>query len=478
MPAARHAAAACEVFERTTRRYTKPSFGIDETVIDGQRIDVYEDIVWQRPFCRLLHFRREIGRNRIEDDPKILLIAPMSGHYASLLRGTVQALLPNHDVYITDWQDARSIPLSAGSFDLDIYIDYLLKIFAYFEGDVHAFAICQPAVPVLAAVSLLEEDNNPNAPRSVILAGGPVDTRINPTVVNELAEQRGVGWFARNVITTVPWPNLGYGRSVYPGFLQLTGFMTMNLDRHWEAHSDLFMHLVEGDGDSAEKHREFYDEYLAVMDLCADFYLQTIDTVFVRHALPKGDMTHRGRPVRPDQIRRPAMMTIEGEKDDITGIGQCAAAHDLAINIPDAKRDHYVCPGVGHYGVFNGSRFRSQIAPRIARFVRQHDKRRGSVCGTLSPNKEGFDRRFRETLSDEDLASLAFTFSPANDTSKVLVTKKDSARPKDECALFPLSGFAAAPFGWWAMTGNLMFRGILGANQRQLHRVRNRDSDS
>jgi poly(3-hydroxybutyrate) depolymerase len=293
----------------------------------------------------------------------------MSGHYATLLRGTVEAFLPNHDVYITDWLDARMVPLSQGTFDLDDYIDYVVSILHFLGGDTHVIAVCQPSVPVLAAVASMEAAGDPDVPRSMVLMGGPIDTRVNPTGVNKLAEARGTDWFRRHVITKVPFPHPGFMRDVYPGFLQLHGFVSMNLDRHIEAHRKLFYNLVAGDGDSAQKHREFYDEYLAVMDLDAEFYLQTVDTVFVRHALPKGRMTHRGRPVEPEKIKRVALMTVEGEHDDISGVGQTHAAHRLCAGIPDSRKVHWLQPDVGHYGVFNGSRFRSEIAPRIADFV-------------------------------------------------------------------------------------------------------------
>lgn len=383
-PVGRQAVAACEVFERSTRRYEKPEFHISETVIGGAKVAVGEEVVWQKPFCRLVHFTRDIPAERAERDPRVLLVAPMSGHYATLLRGTVETLLPDHEVYITDWQDPRDIPLAAGGFDLDDYVDYIRDIIRHLDGDVHVFAVCQPSVPVLAAIALMEAEGDEQVPQSLVLAGGPVDTRISPTVVNTLAEERGMQWFRNNVITTVPWPAIGYGRAVYPGFLQLTGFMTMNLDRHMHAHKDLFLHMVHGDGDSAEKHREFYDEYLAVMDLTAEFYLQTIDTVFVRHALPKGEMMHRGVRVDLGAIRRVAIMTIEGEKDDITGLGQCRAALDLAANLPASMKLHYECAGVGHYGIFNGSRFRNDIAPRIAQFMRMHDPR-GALIPVVEP---------------------------------------------------------------------------------------------
>ncbi len=373
----RGTSAACEVFERTTRRYPKPEFGIDETVVDGRTVGVTEEVLWERPYGRLVHFKRGVSAAKAKRDPNILLVAPMSGHYATLLRGTVESFLPDHEVFITDWTDARDVSLSQGNFTLDCYIDYIKELCAFFEGDVHLAAVCQPAVPVLAAVARLEAEQSDTRPDSVILMGGPIDTRISPTVVNLLAEKRGTEWFRRNVVTTVPWPYPGCGRRVYPGFLQLTGFMTMNLDRHIKAHKDLFLNLVKGDGDSADKHREFYDEYLAVMDLDAEFYLQTVDTVFVNHALPKGEMTHRGEPVDLRAIHRVPIMTIEGEKDDITGRGQCAAALDLCTNLASSKKEHYEQPQVGHYGIFNGSRFRNAILPRIGAFVRKHERRRG-----------------------------------------------------------------------------------------------------
>ena len=372
----RSAAAACKVFERTTRRYDKPVFGITSTIVDGEKLAVNEEVVWQRPFCKLIRFKRAQPASGVElDHPRLLLVAPMSGHYATLLRGTVETFLPDHDVYITDWQNARDVPQSAGSFDLDDYVDTVADIFRHFEGDVHVFAVCQPAVPVLAAIADMEAAGDPCVPHSMIIAGGPIDTRRSPTAVNRLAQEKGTEWFRSNVISTVPWPSQGYGRSVYPGFLQLTGFMTMNLDRHMNAHKDLFLHLVHGDGDGVEKHREFYDEYLAVMDLTAEFYLETIASVFVEHRLPRGAMRHRNRKVDLGAIRNVALMTIEGENDDITGKGQCSAALDLCANIPATKKEHFECPKVGHYGVFNGSRFRSEIAPRMGAFLRRYDPR-------------------------------------------------------------------------------------------------------
>jgi poly(3-hydroxybutyrate) depolymerase len=362
-------AAACELFERSTRRYRRPEWRISSTLVGGERVPVVPKVIWQRPFCRLLHFERTFERTPQRPQPRLLIVAPLSGHYPTLLRGTVEAFLPNHEVYITDWVDARTVPVTDGPFDLDDYIDYLISMLHALGGDVHVIAVCQPSVPVLAAAALMEADDDPYLPTSMVLMGGPIDTRVNPTVVNQLAQQRGTDWFRRHVITKVPFPNPGFMRDVYPGFLQLNGFMSMNLDRHIEAHKQLFMHLVRGDGDSAAKHKEFYDEYLAVMDLAAEYYLQTVETVFVRHDLPNGRMTHRGRPVDPRRIRQVALLTIEGEHDDISGVGQTEAAHRLCSSIPADRHAHWLQPGVGHYGVFNGSRFRAEIAPRIADFV-------------------------------------------------------------------------------------------------------------
>src|SRR6188768_80716 len=357
--AGKAAAAAFELFERTTRRYSQPEWGIESTLVGGERVPVHIVPVWERPFCRLLHFERAFDHAPKRPQPKLLIVAPMSGHYATLLRGTVEAFLPNHDVYITEWVDARMVPMTEGRFDLDDYIDYVISMLHTLGGDTHVIAVCQPSVPVLAAVAVMEADKDPNVPRSMTLMGGPIDTRINSNAVNRLAEGRGIEWFRRHVITKVPFPHPGFMRDVYPGFVQLNGFVTMNLDRHIEAHQNLFMHLVKGDGDSAQKHREFYDEYLAVMDLAAEFYLQTVDTVFIRHALPKGEMMHRDRRVDPAAIKRVALMTVEGENDDISSVGQTEAAHALCVNIPAEDKVHYMQPAVGHYGVFNGSRFRA-----------------------------------------------------------------------------------------------------------------------
>jgi poly(3-hydroxybutyrate) depolymerase len=372
-PWGRSIAATAELLERTTRRYGKPHFDLTTTTVDWNTVDVTEKIVWSRPFCNLINFQRVLPAGR-RQDPKLLIVAPMSGHYATLLRGTVEAMLPHADVYITDWIDARMVPVAEGKFDLDDYIDYVIDMLHALGPDTHVIAVCQPSVPVLAAVSIMEARGDRFVPSTMTLMGGPIDTRRNPTAVNILAKQRGTQWFRDNVIMQVPWPNPGFMREVYPGFLQLSGFMGMNLDRHIIAHKDFFMHLVKNDGDSAVKHREFYDEYLAVMDLTAEFYLQTVETVFVRHALPKGEMKHRGEPVDPAAIRNVALLTVEGENDDISGVGQTQAAHNLCVNIPADMRAHYLQPAVGHYGVFNGSRFRSEIVPRIVDFITSYGR--------------------------------------------------------------------------------------------------------
>jgi poly(3-hydroxybutyrate) depolymerase len=360
--------AGTELFERITRRYGKPAFGLNEIYVDGAGYPVLQDVVWTKPFCNLLRFVR-LGFPNGVNQPKLLVVAPMSGHYATLLRGTVETFLPHFDVYTTDWADARKVPLAVGSFDLDDYIDYLREILNHLGPGAHAIAVCQPAPPLLAAVALMEADDDRSVPASITLMGGPVDTRRSPTEVNKLAEKRGVEWFRRNCLHTVPFPYPGFGREVYPGFLQLSGFMAMNFDRHVTAHLDMFKHLVAGDEDPADKHRGFYDEYLSVMDLAAEYYMQTVETVFVRHALPKGEMTHRGQLVDLTAIRSVGLLTVEGENDDISGVGQTYAANELCVNIPESRKQYYLAEGVGHYGVFNGSRFRKQIAPRIREFI-------------------------------------------------------------------------------------------------------------
>ena len=361
-------AASSEMFERMTRRYGKPRFLLDSTEIEGRAVAVAEEIVWDRPFCRLIRFRRDLPEGAAQ--PRLLIVAPMSGHYATLLRGTVEAFLPHYDVFITDWTNARMVP-SRERFDLSTYIDYLIAICQALKLDglpLHTVGVCQPAVPLIAAVALMEADHDPRAPTTMTLMGGPIDTRRSPTAVNKLAEERGSKWFADNCIQTVPYPYAGFGRRVYPGYLQLSGFMAMNMDRHVDAHREMYNHLVRGDGEASEKQRDFYDEYLAVMDLTSEFYLQTIDAVFVEHLLPKGKLTHWNKQVDLAAIRTTGLMTVEGERDDISGIGQTHAAHDLCSNLPAERKTHHLQKEVGHYGVFNGSRFRRDIVPRMVEF--------------------------------------------------------------------------------------------------------------
>jgi len=357
-------AAGAEIVARMTRDYGKPAFGLATTEIDGRTVAVNEEILLRKPFCQLLRFHRDTPRR----SPKVLLVAPMSGHYATLLRGTVEALLPDHDVHVTDWTDAREVPLAQGNFDLDDYIDYIVEFCRYLGPDLHVIAVCQPSVPVMAAASLMAQARDPRQPRSLTLMGGPIDTRRSPTVPNDLAMRNSMMWFRQNVITTVPFHYPGALRRVYPGFLQLTSFISMNLDRHVNAHVRQFEHLVKGDDDSAEGHRRFYDEYLAVMDLTAEYYLQTIQVVFKEHLLPRGAWASRGRPIDPSAIET-ALMTVEGELDDISGIGQTKAAHILTPHIPGARHVHWEQPRVGHYGIFNGRKWREQIMPRVRDFI-------------------------------------------------------------------------------------------------------------
>ncbi|MBT4932120.1 MAG: polyhydroxyalkanoate depolymerase [Rhodospirillaceae bacterium] len=370
-PIGRSMAASFEVFNRMTRRYGKPTWDIETTTVNGKSVDVEIDIQLCTRFCDLIHFRRDLPESKNRKDPKVLIVAPLSGHYATLLRGTVEAMLPEHDVYVTDWRDARMVPLSLGPFDLDDHIDLMIDFMRYLGPDVNVIAVCQPAVSVLAAVALMAAEKDPMQPHSIVLMGGPIDTRENPTKVNKHAETKDLSWFENSVISRVPFPLAGAMRKVYPGFVQLTGFMTMNLDRHMKAHVGLYNHLVEGDGDSADQHREFYDEYLSVMDLPGEFFLQTIETVFKEHSLPKGTMKHRETIVDPSKIRKTALMTVEGEKDDICGIGQTSAAHKLCSNLSDDKKLRHIQMGAGHYGVFNGRRWKTEIQPLIAGFIRK-----------------------------------------------------------------------------------------------------------
>ena len=362
-------AASLEVFAHASAPRGKPEFGIDKVQVGKKQVAVHEDVLLRKPFGQLKHFRRE----GVEEAPSLLIVAPMSGHYATLLRGTVQRLLPTHDVYITDWRDAKLVSLKDGSFDLDDYIDYLvefLELIGKRTGErPHLLAVCQPAVPAFAATAIMNADGNRWRPKTLTMMGGPIDTREAPTAVNTLATQRPHAWFQNNVIATVPMIYPGSGRKVYPGFLQLAGFMTMNLGSHLISHWEMFKHLVVGDEESAEATRAFYDEYRSVCDMTAEFYLQTIDAVFQRHLLPKGRMKHRGRKVDPGAIRDTALLAIEGERDDISGIGQTKAALDITPNLAASKKKYLLAKDVGHYGIFNGRKWRERIAPVVEGFI-------------------------------------------------------------------------------------------------------------
>jgi poly(3-hydroxybutyrate) depolymerase len=366
-------AASLEVFTHASAPRGKPEFGIETVRIGRKDVAVQEEIALRKPFGQLKHFVRE----GIEVGPAVLVVAPMSGHYATLLRGTVERLLPKHDVYITDWRDAKLVPLKDGTFDLDDYIDYLiefLELIGKRTGErPHLLAVCQPAVPAFAATALMAADKNRWRPKTLTMMGGPIDTRKAPTAVNTLATQRPFGWFENNVIATVPMIYPGSGRKVYPGFLQLAGFMTMNLGSHLISHWEMFKHLVVGDEESADATRDFYDEYRSVCDMTAEFYLQTVDVVFQRHLLPDGKLMHRDRRVDPEAIRDIALLAVEGERDDISGIGQTKAALDITTELPAAKKEYFLARDVGHYGIFNGRKWRERIAPVVERFIAAND---------------------------------------------------------------------------------------------------------
>jgi poly(3-hydroxybutyrate) depolymerase len=367
-------ASALDVFAHASAPRGKPHFGLETTIVGGRTVRVREEIALRKPFGQLKHFVRE----GVEGGPRLLIVAPMSGHYATLLRGTVERMLPGHDVWITDWRDAKLVPLEEGRFDLDDYIDYLIEFLEHIgspdgNGRPHMLAVCQPAVPCYAAAALMSADGNPARPRTLTMMGGPIDTRMAPTAVNSVATQRPHSWFQQNVIASVPYTYPGAGRAVYPGFLQLAGFMAMNLGDHLTGHWEMFRHLVQGDGEGAEASKQFYEEYRSVCDMTAEFYLQTVDVVFQRHSLPKGELMHRGRRVDPAAIADVAILAIEGERDDISGIGQTRAALDISTGLPKAMKRYHLAKGVGHYGIFNGSKWRERIAPVVEKWVAAHD---------------------------------------------------------------------------------------------------------
>jgi len=362
-------AAGLEVFANAAAPHGKPHFGIRSVEVEGKTVAVHEEVILRKPFGQLKRFVRE----GVEDGPRLLIVAPMSGHYATLLRGTVERMIPGHDVYATDWRDAKLAPLSEGSFDLDDYVDYLIEFMAAIGTSTgerpHVIAVCQPAVPAFAATALMNADKHEWRPKTLTMMGGPIDTRKKPTAVDTLATERPLSWFRQNVIATVPSIYPGSGRKVYPGFLQLAGFMTMNLGDHLVSHWEMFKHLVQGDDESADTTQKFYDEYRSVCDMTSEFYLQTVEVVFQRHLLPKGKMMHRGRKVDPKAITDTALLAIEGERDDISGIGQTKAALGLAPKLPDAKKKYFLAEDVGHYGIFNGRKWRERIAPVVEDWI-------------------------------------------------------------------------------------------------------------
>jgi poly(3-hydroxybutyrate) depolymerase len=359
------ALAACRVFELSEVTHRRPPWRIESVMVEGEPRAVVEQVIAATPFASLLRLRKP----EVRQQPKLLIAAPMSGHFATLLRDTVRTALQDHDVYVTDWHNVRDVPAGAGRFGLDEYIDHLIDFIDVLGPGAHVLAVCQPCVEALAAVALMSEDRHPATPASLTLMAGPIDCRISPTGVNHLATSRPIAWFEDNLISRVPWQHPGAGRRVYPGFVQLSAFIGMNRDRHAKAFREYFQHLVDGDTDRAEVTRQFYEEYLAVSDLAADFYLETVRLVFQEHALARGQLTHRGRPIEPGAIRRTALLTIEGERDDICAIGQTLAAQDLASGLRPYMRTHYVQPDVGHYGVFSGHRWQNRIYPLVRQVI-------------------------------------------------------------------------------------------------------------
>ncbi len=370
-PLAKEITASSDLFLRVTNRYEKPKWGLDTTTVNGREVPVEEEVTLHKPFCRLIHFKRAASS---KDDRKILVVAPLSGHHSTLLRDTVRTMLPDNDVYVTDWVDARMVPMSAGPFHLDDYVDYVREFIRLLSPDLNVVSVCQPTVPVLAAMSLMADDKEPDLPRTMIMMGGPIDARKSPTAVNNLATKRPYSWFEQTLIQRVPMKYPGYSRRVYPGFLQHLGFVAMNPDRHMDAHWDYYKQLVANDGDSADAHRRFYDEYNAVLDMPAEYYLDTIRRVFQEFQLPQGRMFVHEQWVRPEKITKTALFTIEGEHDDISGNGQTEAAHGLCTGVPASKREHFLVPDVGHYGIFSGRRYREIIYPRMRAFMDKHSK--------------------------------------------------------------------------------------------------------
>ncbi len=375
-PYSQRIAAGYELIYRLGKDYEKPEFNIDQTQIGEQSVAIVEENTLLKPFCKLINFKKSAVTSKLEtkikQQRKVLIVAPLSGHHATLLRDTVKSLLPHYDVYITDWIDARMVPLSAGPFHLHDYIYYVQEFIRHLGSDLHVISVCQPTVPVLAAIALMASDNDPALPKTMTMMGGPIDATKSPTQVNTLATEKKYSWFENSVIYNVPANYPGFGRKVYPGFLQHTGFVAMNPDRHAQSHWDFYQHLVQGDDESAEQHRKFYNEYNAVLDLPAEYYLETIKTVFQEFRLPRGTWEVEGKLVKPQDIKTVALFTVEGELDDISGAGQTQAAHDLCSNIPDSMKQDFVAPGCGHYGIFSGRKWRELVCPKVIDFIEKH----------------------------------------------------------------------------------------------------------
>lgn len=425
VPGAQRVSAGLDLIHRLSKDYEKPEFGITSALVDGVEVAVQEQVALAKPFCRLLRFKRFTDNvevlKHLKMQPTVLVVAPLSGHHSTLLRETVRELLKDHKVFITDWTDARMVPKEAGPFHLDDYVLYVQEFIRHIGPEVHVISVCQPTVPVLAAISLMASRGEAT-PRTMTMMGGPIDARRSPTAVNNLATTKPYEWFENNVIYRVPTNFPGSGRAVYPGFLQHTGFVAMNPDRHMKSHYDYFRDLVRGDDDSAEFHRGFYDEYNAVLDMPAEYYLDTIKTVFQDFALVSGTWEVRGELVKPQDIRTTALLTIEGELDDISGAGQTRAAHDLCSGIPKDRQFHYDVVGAGHYGIFSGRRWRENVYPRVREFIAEHD---------LAPGRQGSDKPARSTravaaaVRQEASASV----KPARRRAAATSAKKTARKP-------------------------------------------------
>ena len=360
--------AGARMMMRSGLTFARPAYGIGTVPVGNREVPVVEEAVTATPFATLLRFRKDIDSRQ----PKVLVLAPLSGHFATLLRGTVRTLLPDHDVYITDWHNARDVPVSEGRFGFDDYVDHVVRFLETIGEGAHLMAVCQPAVQALAATAVMAHTKNPAQPRSMTLMAGPVDCRVSPTSVNALATSKPIEWFEQNLIETVPGRHKGAGRRVYPGFMQVAAFVSMNARRHSDAHADLFWHYVDGSADKAQAIETFYDEYFAVLDLTAEFYLETVKTVFQDYTLARNKLTYRGEPIDMGAIRRTALMTVEGERDDICAVGQTMAAHDLCTSLAPHMRTHHLQAGVGHYGVFSGRKWEGQTYPLVRNFIQSH----------------------------------------------------------------------------------------------------------